>query len=134
MTYGCAVAAVPGAVGGVDLVVEPMIGVREHNVLKGSPSNRSNHKILVRPTATTTASRGRCSSAPLKWRPPSPYSPRRPGCGLRGAPGRGGTRSRRAPGRSGCTGRGPGHHRSLGLDLRHARHRVLRPWTVPPDT
>jgi len=37
--------------------------------VRGSPSNRSNHKLLVRSTAMTTASRGPCSSAPLKWRP-----------------------------------------------------------------
>ena len=39
-----------------------------HYQTSGSLSNRSDHKILVRPTATTTAPRGRCSSAPLKWR------------------------------------------------------------------
>jgi hypothetical protein len=34
----------------------------------GYPFNRSNHKILVQSTVMTTASRGPCSSAPLKWR------------------------------------------------------------------
>jgi hypothetical protein len=39
-----------------------------HKGQSGSPSNRSNHKVLVRSTATTTASCDACSSAPLKWR------------------------------------------------------------------
>ena len=40
-----------------------------HKGCRGSPFNRSSHKILARPTATTTASRGLRPSAPLKWRP-----------------------------------------------------------------
>ncbi len=44
--------------------------VREDYSEWGSPFNRSNHKILARSTATTTASRGARTSAPLKWRPP----------------------------------------------------------------
>jgi len=36
---------------------------------RGSPFNRSSHKVLGRPTATTAVSCGPRSSAPLKWRP-----------------------------------------------------------------
>jgi hypothetical protein len=45
------------------------VALSQISTIRGYPFNRSNHKILVRSTATTTTSRGVCSSAPLKWRP-----------------------------------------------------------------